>query len=501
MNWLKKNLFLLLSLAVAILAGRMLLTSHHFYVHDDIQVFRVNEYLNCFKESQIPCRWSTSLGKGYGMPWFNYYPPMIYAIPSLLTLTGLPIITSLNLFMFMTFIVASWGMYLLIRQLSDRDDLAFFGSVLFTLYPFHATNVFLRGVYAENLAWSLTPWVLYLLTVEVKTHRFSKALPLILASIFLTHVISSFLIIGISVIWVFILDYRQFGRLLKSILIGLGIAAFFFVPAMLEKNLVQSDSLITGYYSYLNHFVTLKQLFINYTWNYGSSYWGTPSVEMGYMVGHIHIVLLGMLICSSLFIKSKSKTKKIAIISTLLFILTLFMTHNKSAPIWNFLSPLAYIQFPWRFVGWAAIPLVIAISTFLGLLSVKSSKLIIWLTLPILLIYSYPFFFPREYDAFTDQDYLVGRFKQEQQTKALFDYLPRVVHVVPESGTGTFYFPGWTSPDKIVVDPSTGVIINHPKNLKWRETPPRLLSDIVSLITLSGYLIYLMYNRSYGKNR
>jgi uncharacterized membrane protein len=54
------------------------------------------------------------LGKGYGYPLFNYYPPMIYVVPALIHLLGFSLITSLNLFMFLTFILAAWGMYNLV---------------------------------------------------------------------------------------------------------------------------------------------------------------------------------------------------------------------------------------------------------------------------------------------------------------------------------------------------------------------------------------------------
>jgi len=50
----------------------MLLTNAHFYTHDDIQVYRLGEFIECFARGQIPCRWSDSLGKGYGYPLFNF---------------------------------------------------------------------------------------------------------------------------------------------------------------------------------------------------------------------------------------------------------------------------------------------------------------------------------------------------------------------------------------------------------------------------------------------
>ena len=510
--------WLILSLIVAALAGRMLITPQHFYTHDDIQVFRVSEFINCFKTGQIPCRWSANLGKGYGYPWFNYYPPMIYVVPSLLATLGLQVVTSLNLFMFLTFLLAAWSIYLLVKELTRREDLSFLASSLYTLYPFHATNVFVRGVYAENLAWSIAPLILLLLYRQTISNKLERILPALFAFIYLTHIISSFVLTALTFAWAGLLIFvyqkpffKTMIRLLTQVLIGLSLAAFFIVPALAEKNLVQSDSLTEGYYAHTNHYVSFFQLFKEYKWNYSASLWGEAWDEMPFMVGHIHTTLAAVLVLTLIYFRPRQQAKRLYLILGLfaLFFALLFMAHFKSDFIWTLIPPLAYIQFPWRFIVWAALPLVLALALSLSLIPKKLSYLITVLTSLALLIYSFPFFFPRGYDLYQDADYLSGSQLKEQQTKSLYDYLPVTVHTIPDQFASDssypipiFYFPGWSANVPIEPDPLTGLIrpvtpTSEPLELSWRETPLRLSMDLLSLFSL---ITYVMYNKLYGKS-
>lgn len=508
--------WLVLSLIVAIFAGRMLLTSHHFYVHDDIQVFRLAEFVKCFETGQIPCRWSPDLGKGYGYPWFNFYPPMIYVVASLFHFVGFSLITSLNLMAFSTFILSAWGMFLLVKELTKNDSLAFFGSMILTLYPFHATNIYLRGVYAENLAWSLTPWILFYLYRQINTAKVQKILPFLFASLFLTHIISTFIVLGIVLLWTFIHSTatKQIRKgltvLFTQLLIGLAMSSFFIIPALVEKGMVQSDSLTQGYYSYLNHFVSLKQLFLDYTWNYGASYWGQPAEEMGYMVGHVHTILVTIIFSYLIFLRRK-KLDSTIILTVFLTLAFLILAHPKSDIIYRLIPQLSFVQFPWRFIGWAGIPLALSIALGINFVPKKISKWIILAGSLAIFIYSFPFFRPRAYDSYQDEDFITGSFRQEQQTKALFDYLPLTVVEVPEdyashpkNASNTFYFPGWTGfygDKKISISakyPAGTIVADDPSispekiELVWSETPFRLALDLVSILSLAIYGLYLL---------
>jgi len=57
---------------------------------------------------------------------------------------------------------------------------------------------------------------------------------------------------------------------LGTLLLGLGLVAIFFIPAILEYPYVRTDQWIGNYYNYANHFLSFFQLF-NPSWGSASA--------------------------------------------------------------------------------------------------------------------------------------------------------------------------------------------------------------------------------------
>ena len=86
MDSIKKKWPFLLGLALSISLLWPLFVASSFTHHDDVEMIRLYEMDQCFKDHQIPCRWVPDLGGIYGYPLFNYYAPLPYYFGELIIL-------------------------------------------------------------------------------------------------------------------------------------------------------------------------------------------------------------------------------------------------------------------------------------------------------------------------------------------------------------------------------------------------------------------------------
>ncbi len=545
---LKKWVWLVVAVAVSLVVGLKVLTPNHFHTHDDIQIFRTNEFIQCFRDGQLPCRWSRDLGKGYGYPLFIFYPPIIYAIPAIITsLSHISLAFALNLSAYLTFPIAALSMYYLIKVLAKRDDLAAIGSVLFTMLPYHAVNVFVRGVYAENLAWAIAPLLLAEVYLVITEKKQVWTLTTVGALILLTHNISAMILSPILMIWAGGLILSNLGKYGKKVvplimagLLAIGVSAWFLFPAITEKPIVQTESMIFDYYSYLVHFPTIRQIFLSNFWGYGGSSWGVKDDGMSFALGQVQWGLLAIAAVIGAFAQRKKLrsylTSPIAWSLGVALLVILFLAHPRSTPIWVIITPLQYIQFPWRLVGMAGM-LTVALATYLLSKLPKKIGMVIGIVASVAAIFLYGNYFrPEKYDGLVDNDYLNGSLRTLQQQDHLFDYLPKAVNVVPdkiadsllymselpvkqstkvwqsnraeieiESTTtqtitlSIFSYPGWSGElngkaIQLLPDPKNGLItVAVPAgksviNLNWKETTPRKIGNAISFVSV-GILV------------
>jgi hypothetical protein len=244
-------------------------------------------------------------------------------------------------------------------------------------------------------------------------------------------------------------------KLAISGLIGLAVSSFYWLPLIFERNLVYLETLKQGYFNYLAHFISLKQIFISTKWGYG------PSIE-----GPLDDAFLGLGPIASLFgslgilfgiISKKKEIKIISVFFGLFFIASAFLSHGRSAGIWANLGFLQFLQFPWRFMLIAVFTTSVLGGIFASSLKEKTSRsLCLILFLGTLALYG-NFYHPLQWLDISDGEKLSGESLERQLTASIYDYLPKVAKYAPKA----------QAPDSLVVVSGEAEILNYERGSNW----------------------------------
>ncbi|MFZ3302006.1 MAG: hypothetical protein WA152_04810 [Microgenomates group bacterium] len=527
-NWIVIAIFIL-GLSVA----WPLFKSGYFSHQDDLQVIRLVEMRKCFADLQIPCRWVPDMGWANGFPLFNFYGVSTYYLGVIISyLTGYLIASKILFFLGLT--AGSFGLYLLVKELWGKYA-GLTAAVLYMFAPYKALDIYVRGALAESMALTLIPFVLYF------AYKKNYKLFTIFLFIFLiTHNIMTIVFLPIVALWIgYLLFSDKFTNLkpfLISTAIAFGLSSFFVLPAFLEKDLVQTESLTRFELDYRANFVSVKQLFLDRVWGYGTSIPG-PEGGMNFSIGWPHWFLVLAAVGCLLFSKKNKSTLLVAGL-ILLFLLSILMTHNKSTFIWETFSILTFFQFPWRFLSLSILTASIIGGFVLSVFEERLQKYVAAILILIIVVLNINYFKPRELINVTEEQKLSGEMWEIQRKGAVLDYLPKtalepregapkeplitsgdalISNFVSKSNKFKFdvevkenstihvpiyYFPNWKVKvngkdhpisfdnylGRISIDLEVG---NYEVEGRFKNTPIRNVANTISLISLLCFGIYI----------
>ena len=491
---LVKNLFkssnfwpVVVVLLFALLAGRTLLTSGYFNMHDDLQLMRQLEMEKCFYDGQVPCRWVPDMGYGFGFPLFNFYPPLPYLVGQVFRTVGFTFIDTIKVVFLMSFIVSGVTMYFLSKDFFGRLG-GVVSSAFYIWAPYHSVDIYVRG--AMNEAWALSwfPLILWagykMLSVDKKeVNKWIVALSLSWSALLLSHNLMAMIFAPVFGGWCLIFLWKKKDFLFKvksmvtSALLALGLSAFFTLPAVLEQKYVHVDTLVMGYYEYIAHFANISQLLFSRFWGYGPSVWGEND-GMPFMVGHIHWVLSLIIIAILLYgfvSRKKFSDNHQTLYATIFFFivgwLAVFMIHSRSTFIWNAIVPLKFVQFPWRFLTLVILSFSFVSGYVVVLLKPygKLRFLISGALLVGLVAFNWNYFLPLggKMGPLTEAQKFTGAAWDLQRTAGIFDYLPKSAIENPKEGMNRL---------TEVVD-GKSVVTNETAGTDWAKFKVDVLSD------------------------
>lgn len=380
-------------------------------------------------------RWLPDLGYGFGFPLFNYYAPLSYYLLLPLRWLGLPAQTVL----LAGFALALWALALA-TYLWGRDlfgERAGFAAAFAAVYgPYILHDVYRRGGLASiwGLVWlALTAWAVR------RTMARSGPGPLVgvvlgSAALMLTHNITALMGVPLLVGYVLFLaplyGLRSALRPLLALALGLGLSAFFWLPALREQDFVQVHQLyLPRDFDYHYNFISLEQLL-------------TPPrpvdpalinlivpVSLGWVP--LALALVGWGPVGALLPREVRAHRWALSLATLALAL---MTLPVSLPLWELLPPLRFVQFPWRFLA----PTTLLLALLAGLGAEVLMKRASW-TGPLLVLgmavfaltWLYPLYYPPQAEPLPPDQIRYEAESGHLGATAAGDYLPRWVQERP----------------------------------------------------------------------
>ncbi len=421
-----------------------------------------------------------------------------------------------------------------------------------------------------NEAWALIffpmiLWTSYRLLIErKKVKTWIIALAFSWTGLLLSHNLMVMIFTPVFAVWCFMFwikdkNLKKVWNLITSGIIALGLSAFFTLPAVLEQKYIHVDTLTKGYYEFIAHFATINQLLFSRFWGYGPSIWGEGD-GMPFQIGHVHWILslVILVFVVRVFLKKKKLDTQFSVIlfSLLFGWFALFMAHVRSTPIWQAIGPLAFVQFPWRFLTLSTFAFSFIAGSMVLLLK-PFGKLWIYVTgfLAIfLIIFNWNYFLPDKghMGPLTDEEKFAAAAWDLQRTAVIFDYLPKAAIMNPKDppkslgelmegkatitdekqGTnwgsfninvdseksvvriGIYQFPNWVTTldgkkienyvpkteawGRMYIDIPKG---SHMVSLRLMNTPIRTFSNTLSLVTWLGMIGYFMLKSRGARSR
>lgn len=435
-----KNLPILLILILSLPAVFYLLTPGYFSMHDDIQVMRIFEMQKCLKDLQIPCRWVPDMGAGYGHPLFNFHPVLPYYFGVLFRVVNISIVDSVKYLFLISLVGSAIGMYFLTKEFFGK--IAGIVSAVAILYaPYRAVQVYVRGAMNETWALMFIPVILlslYKFTVEKKWFWFVFSI-ISISFLMLSHNLMVVVFLPFILIWsvfwaIFSKNINQLKWLFLIFFWGAALSSFFVIPSYFERDLAKIDFMTTGYYIYKDHFIDFNQLFFSRKFGYGPSIEGGND-DLSFQVGwpHFFIVIVSLIL---LVINKRIINRQTLFgwFSIGLFLLGVFMSTIFSKGIWDVISFLKYLQFPWRYL--TLIIFAEAILTGFLVFQFKGFKkrlIISMIIISSFILLNFSYFKPQIHYPYTnDSDLLDNQDKFIKQSVAtLGDYVPASVKYIP----------------------------------------------------------------------
>lgn len=513
---MKKSIIVILFVSFAIILPFLFVG--YFPTHDgEWAVVRLADMVRILKDGQFPARFSGYLNHGYGYPLFNFTYPLPYYLGAVLKFLHFGYVDSIKVIFALTVPASGLFMFLASRKLWKSDLAGLISSLLYILLPYRIVDLYARGSIGESVAFAIFPILIWLMLKR------SMFVSVIFATLILTHNIMA--VLFLPVILLFALTQKSI-KTFVYLFLGFGLSAFFWLPALVEKQNIALS--ITPIADRSLYFLKFQDLVLP-KWGYGLP---TETNGFGYQIGWPHFLIFIFASMAVVFLKNK---KLAAALVFLILGLTSLMFPFTSI-IWQSVPFLKEINYPWTLLA----PIGFLLTLLSGILAEKKvfgfiSIILVFFAAIFVLPNARPEKYINKGDGYyvsndattTSSDELMPVWVKSKPTER-FD---KKIEIVEGKGqidgmlfdskvvnfkailasdskitVNTVYYPGWQFIDNGVKIPISyknfrGLISldlskgEHSIVGKISDTPLRFWSNVISVISLLGLLLYGIYKK------
>jgi hypothetical protein len=305
-----------------------------------------------WKQGILYPRWTAWTNHGFGEPRFIFYPPLSWILGAALTLlvpgVAVPIV---YIVLLQTF--AGLSAYFLLRNIASRRA-AILGAAFYLFNPNALLMSYIRSDFAEQLACAFFPLVL-LAALRLSNHlddspRKSRDIVLFavpFACVWLSNAPAG-VIASYSVTLLFAwaaMTQKSCKPLLNGICgiaLGLGLTAFYLVPAAYEQRWVNIGQALSSGLLPSQNFLFTEINDPEHTW-----FNWIASICAICLILILALAALASRRFASYLERGRSAPTALLVLGTVATLLTLRFT----LPVWTFLPKLRFVQFPWRWMS------------------------------------------------------------------------------------------------------------------------------------------------------
>lgn len=375
-------------------AAQPLLSGQLFGTDGALHFHRVAQLERSIRYGILYPRWAPDLGLGFGFPLFNYYAPLSYYFVLPLWWAGCSLSTAFAA----SIGLALWGLALAI-YLWTRD---IFGETAGVIASFAAvyTPAVLNYVYQWSalpglwgLIWFvLTLWSLRRLALSgglLSAVLTSLGCAAMVLSHNVTALIGGALLFACVVLIAILYGLRPALRAIAFLALGLGLSGFFWIPAFFEKDFVQIHQLyLPAVFDYHNHFLSLGDILAApcpVDPNHANFVF---PVSLGWVQAALALLAwwpLGALLPREIRAYRWALTLATGMLMGLVLPLSL--------PIWEHISLMRFLQFPWRLLTPAALGLA-ALAGMGAAIVARRTRRWVPIFLAGMMLFALPWLFP-----------------------------------------------------------------------------------------------------------